>query len=225
MNMLFSVLQKPGKALRLAAQVARHGVPSYLLAREAIFERHGLQITWELMGLIGVVRRLRPQVVMEIGTRKGGTLFCWARSAMPDALLLSVDLPGGRYGGGQSENEANRFRGFLQSDQQLVCVRDDSHRPETLDQVKSVLGERSVDFLFIDGDHTFMGVAQDFEMYAPLVRPGGKVAFHDIAPHTDQSCGVDEFWRSVKDRYEHEEFVYDWKQGWSGIGVLKIPRT
>jgi predicted O-methyltransferase YrrM len=36
------------------------------------------------------------------------------------------------------------------------------------------------DFLFIDGDHTYQGVKQDFQMYSPLVKKGGIVAFHDI---------------------------------------------
>jgi hypothetical protein len=30
-----------------------------------------------------------------------------------------------------------------------------------------------VDFLFIDGDHTYEGVKKDFEMYSPLVRREG----------------------------------------------------
>jgi predicted O-methyltransferase YrrM len=41
---------------------------------------------------------------------------------------------------------------------------------------------KRLDFLFIDGDHTYEGVKQDFEMYTPLVRKGGLVAMHDIVP-------------------------------------------
>jgi len=42
--------------------------------------------------------------------------------------------------------------------------------------------------LWIDGDHTYEGVKADFEAWAPLVIPGGIVAFHDsldprLGPH------------------------------------------
>jgi predicted O-methyltransferase YrrM len=46
-----------------------------------------------------------------------------------------------------------------------------------------VLNEQNLDFLFIDGDHTYKGVKEDFEMYSPLVRKGGVIAFHDITKH------------------------------------------
>ena len=84
------------------------------------------------------------------------------------------------------------------------------------------LAGRQIDFLFIDGDHTYDGVKQDFEMYAPLVRPGGIVGFHDIAHHRPEAnCQVDEFWSEIKENYEHKEFLADPDQRWAGIGVLK----
>jgi len=36
-----------------------------------------------------------------------------------------------------------------------------------------------LDACFIDGDHTFDGVMSDWRFYAPMVRPGGFVVFHD----------------------------------------------
>jgi predicted O-methyltransferase YrrM len=44
------------------------------------------------------------------------------------------------------------------------------------------LKDNKVDFLFIDADHSYEGVKKDFEMYSPLVRKGGIIAFHDIIP-------------------------------------------
>jgi predicted O-methyltransferase YrrM len=45
-------------------------------------------------------------------------------------------------------------------------------------------GSVPVDLIFIDGDHSYEGVKQDFEIYAPLVRSDGLIAFHDILEHT-----------------------------------------
>ncbi len=40
---------------------------------------------------------------------------------------------------------------------------------------------REYDLLLIDGDHSYDGVRQDFENYAPLVRKGGIILFDDYA--------------------------------------------
>lgn len=37
----------------------------------------------------------------------------------------------------------------------------------------------SFDFVFIDGDHTYDAVSQDFELYLPKVKNGGLVFMHD----------------------------------------------
>jgi cephalosporin hydroxylase len=36
-----------------------------------------------------------------------------------------------------------------------------------------------VDFLWIDGDHTYEGCKADYENYSPLVVPGGLIGIHD----------------------------------------------
>ena len=102
-------------------------------------------------------------------------------------------------------------------------MRRDSHDPRTLEEVRRILGDEKVDFLFIDGDHTYEGVKRDFEMYSPLVKEGGIVAFHDICPHPPETkCEVSKFWNEVKQKYRHVEIVEDWNQKWAGIGVLYV---
>ncbi len=74
--------------------------------------------------------------------------------------------------------------------------------------------------LFIDGDHTYEGVKKDFDMYSPLVKKGGIVAFHDIVQVSDAGVEVARFWNEVKSSYQHREIIEDPQQGWGGIGVL-----
>jgi hypothetical protein len=67
------------------------------------------------------------------------------------------------------------------------------------------------------------------ELYAPLVRDGGLIAFHDVLPHTSvPGIEVDRFWRELRERYEHEEFVEPGSAlgfaQWGGIGVLRYRR-
>ncbi len=73
--------------------------------------------------------------------------------------------------------------------------------------------------MFIDGDHTYQGVKQDFQMYSPRVRKGGLVAFHDIATHDHTSgCEEDKFWNEIKPSYRNLEIIEKQDQKWAEIG-------
>lgn len=41
------------------------------------------------------------------------------------------------------------------------------------------LEDRSVDFAFLDGDHTFLGLLADLRAWWPKIKPGGYLAGHD----------------------------------------------
>jgi predicted O-methyltransferase YrrM len=179
-----------------------------------------IQVEEELASLLEDVKRLAPRTIVEIGTSMGGTLYLWTRLARPDAVIVSIDLPGGQFGGGYSPLRAPIYRRFAREHQALHLLRADSHEKSTLDRVKSLLGGEYIDFLFVDGDHTYEGVKQDWEMYSPLVRPGGLVVFHDVAGNYD-TTRVKRFWDEVKHGYQHREYMVH-PRGQYGIGVLFV---
>ncbi len=195
--------------------------PSELIARTFTYSDaflQPIQVEAELASLLEDVKRLNPHTIVEIGTSMGGTLYLWTRLARPDATIVSVDLPGGQFGGGYSPLRAPIYRRFAREHQKLHLMRADSHENSTLDQVKSLFGGRSIDFLFIDGDHTYEGVRKDWEMYSPLVRPGGLVVFHDVAGNYD-TTQVKRFWDGIKTDYQYREYMVH-PRGQYGIGVL-----
>lgn len=51
---------------------------------------------------------------------------------------------------------------------------------------------RSLDFVFIDGDHSYRGVRQDILNFRPKVKPGGILAGHDYRDSADVKRAVDE---------------------------------
>jgi predicted O-methyltransferase YrrM len=196
---------------------------SFLLDRVPTVLRT-VQIRSEILGLGRLVGARRPRVVVEIGTNRGATLWLWAKLAAPDAILVSIDLPGGIHGGGYRAWRTGLYRSFAGPGQTLHLLREDSHNTQTLDKLKAILGAIPVDFLFIDGDHRYEGVRQDFQLYSPLVRPGGLVAFHDVAQHkAEYDCQVDRLWTEVKPNFKHYEFIDDPGQGWCGIGAIEMP--
>jgi predicted O-methyltransferase YrrM len=177
----------------------------------------------EITELMKVLAKRKPRFLLEIGTARGGTLFLFTRVSSSDALIISVDLPGGLFGGGYPEWRKLFYESFAIHKQKMHLIRADSHALSTLNMVENILEGRKLDFLFIDGDHTYKGVKTDFEIYSKLVGKGGIIAFHDVCPHPPQTgCEVNLFWREIKDKYEYIEIVRDWKQGWAGIGVLYV---
>jgi cephalosporin hydroxylase len=188
------------------------------------------QVRWEFTQLLNHVQELRPQRVLEIGTANGGSLLPITRLAAPDAHIISVDLHHGEFGGGYPAWRIPLYKAFARSTQRLDLIRGDSHDHQTFERVRSLLGGVQLDLLFIDGDHTFDGVRQDFETYGPLVRAGGSIAFHDINPPTDTPsdgprCMVGEvpqYWREISQERDSEEFVAPSERGCFGIGLLHV---
>ena len=179
------------------------------------------QIPEEISQLLKVLENRKPKVVLEIGTANGGTLFLFSRILPKDAIIISIDLPEGKFGGGYPKWKIPLYKSFVKGNQKLYLLRKDSHQKETLNEVLKILSGNLLDFLFIDGDHSYEGVKKDFEMYSPLVKKRGIVSFHDVTPGKPKNVGgVPQFWKEVKSKYKHREIVKDWKQGGYGIGVI-----
>jgi len=181
-----------------------------------------MQVRSELLQFAEVVQAIRPSAFLEIGTRNGGTFFLLCRLADPRATVISLDLPSGAFGGGYTVFQIPLFQRMKMPGQKLHLLRADSHKAETRLRVTQALQGSSLDLLFIDGDHTYDGVKLDFEMYSPLVKPGGIVAFHDIVQVDVPDFGVSQFWGQVKSHHHHREIVEDQGQGWGGIGLVYL---
>jgi predicted O-methyltransferase YrrM len=173
----------------------------------------------ELAPLIGLLRTHRLETVVEIGTARGGTLWLWCRLADPEAVIVGIDLAA-----------APGLRSYAASQQTLRFLASDSHLAATREALVGILTGRPIDFLMIDGDHTYEGVRRDFELYSPLVAEGGLIAFHDIVrPSHQESCRVDVLWDEIKAGFRHVEIRERpgdraWEQ-WGGIGVLFQPSS
>lgn len=180
-----------------------------------------MQEKYEIKELLKIVKKKKPKIILEIGSARGGTLFLFSKYASKNATIISVDLPGGEFGGGYSKSRIPIFEKFIEKEQRLELIRNNSHLQSTKNKVLNILKNRKIDFLFIDGDHTYNGVKTDFNLYYPLVKKNGIIALHDIAKHPKETnCKVDVFWKEIKHNYKSKEIILDKKQGWAGIGVI-----
>ena len=178
------------------------------------------QIKSEIYSLMKILANEKPKKILEIGTAKGGTLFLVTKVLPKNAEIISLDMRGGSFGGGYAKWRQPLYKSFVSENQKLTLVLGDSHSEETLNRIKKILGYEKIDFLFIDGDHSYNGVKKDFDMYSPLVKKGGLIAFHDVVEHFDKTCRVSDFWGELKKKYKHTEIIESKQQGICGIGLI-----
>lgn len=219
-GLLRATLGRP-TSLRVADLFLRRPESFVRLARRTPFWPS--QDQEEIVSLLELLRERAPRSVLEIGTATGGTLYLFARVAAADATLVTVDI--------DQKCNPQLLRSFARKAQRLHSILGDSTAGGTVAAVHALLPQ-GVDFLFLDGDHSYEGVRSDFDQYRPLVRPGGMIALHDIVEDNTTrhgvatggySGGVPRFWREVRDRFVHREFVKDPRQDGLGIGVVFTP--
>jgi predicted O-methyltransferase YrrM len=166
----------------------------------------------ELLKVYLHVEKIKPKVIVEVGSWKGYSLKLLDDLYHPETLIgiesdKSVFLPELKY----------------------PMLFADSNKIETKQLLLRFLQSRKIDFLFIDGDHHYEAVKKDFELYSPLVRSGGIIGFHDVAlegknadGHSWDEIGVQvkRFWDEVRINYHNVE--YHGSSLGTGTGLLFI---
>lgn len=179
-----------------------------------------IQNSYEIVNAVEFVKNLNIVNFMEIGTNQGGTFYCWSKICVEDGLKISVDWTHqARWGTANFdiEHRNNILKGLGSN---VHIINGDSHSEAIYQQVKGIIGDDKLDFLFIDGDHSHLGVKLDYHMYKEFVREGGWIGFHDIKStemHHEQGCYVDYFWNELT----NEKIWFTSDSDWGGIGMIK----
>jgi predicted O-methyltransferase YrrM len=109
--------------------------------------------------------------VVEIGVWHGVTTKRLRAAMASDGELTAVDpFPVGRLGFSMPERIAHT---------EVARVPNAVVRWVRKTGAEAAAGHRSVDFVFIDGDHSEEGLLADWGAWSSLVEPGGIVALHD----------------------------------------------
>ncbi|HMG68859.1 MAG TPA: class I SAM-dependent methyltransferase, partial [Chitinophagaceae bacterium] len=86
----------------------------------------------------------------------------------------------------------------------------------TFDDARSYFTEKSIDFLHIDGLHTYEAVKHDFETWRSCLSENAIVLFHDINVR-EREFGVFRYWEELKKEHKYFEFDFGF-----GLGVIAI---
>jgi glycosyltransferase involved in cell wall biosynthesis/GT2 family glycosyltransferase/predicted O-methyltransferase YrrM len=173
-----------------------------------------MQIPLEIENLQLTVANHQPKIIVEIGTANGGTLARWLE--IPSAeIVISIDYPIGIHGGQGFEERTYVISDALEqtnlTNKQFYAINGDSKHPYLVARLEEILDGKKIDFLFIDGDHTYQGVKGDFDIYKQFLNENSIVGFHDIIDsefHAENNCFVSTLWSELKQKYESVEFMY-----------------
>lgn len=116
--------------------------------------------------LYRVVSQMQTPYGVEIGRLKGGSTLLLASAVGQGGKIISIDI---------APLEDTPLRRVLE---QLGLM----------DRVELITGdanlvtvEGSLDFVFIDGDHSYEGARKDHDRWTPRLKPGGIAIYHDMA--------------------------------------------
>lgn len=171
------------------------------------------QFSSEFDQLVAFYRELKPMTVLEIGTMHGGTLWHWLHQAPDGARVMNIDplmtnTPG--------MDLLRMWKSWAREGVEFKTIVGLSHDASARDDALEWLGGL-IDFLFIDGDHTYRGVKRDWDQYAGRAKV---IAFHDLIQHLPH-FGVHKLFGELKDKgYETREFYSQGNQRGGGIGVV-----
>jgi hypothetical protein len=170
-----------------------------------------------------IVRRLRPQTIVELGSYSGSSLaaFCQAVEAVGlNTKCFGIDLwKGDIHMGEFDESVYQGISNYMSRRYPDICILI---RQEFNDAV-NLFDDKSIDLLHIDGTHTYEAVSNDYYTWLPKISDRGVILFHDTNATYKTigvaagNFGVRDFFNFIKHQYPHFEFSHCY-----GLGVLLV---
>jgi len=130
--------------------------------------------------------------IIEIGVFEGFTTRWLSFKADPDAIVYGIDpFFKGRLGISWGEKIAIRYNRKALKEKKVIFIERFS--PDLADDLP-----RTVDYIFIDADHSLAGIMRDWIFWSDILTPGGIIALHDtlIAPNSPNELGSHRYFRS-----------------------------
>lgn len=112
---------------------------------------------------------------VEIGCYAGGSACLLLQRKNTNVISIDLGTPINPSIVSENVNKLNKHNN------KYNYIQGSSHDLNIFNKLNHYINE--IDILFIDGDHSFVGVIQDFEMYSKIVKKGGYIIFDDYNDH------------------------------------------
>ena len=127
-------------------------------------------------------RELGFQAGVEVGVERGQYSEVLCRSN-PGARLYCVDAWKAYKGYRDHVNQLKLDRFYTETTERLAPFKVSIVRGFSVDVAATRFEDGSLDFVYLDGNHSFENVAADLAAWSRKVRPGGIIAGHDFVRH------------------------------------------
>jgi glycosyltransferase involved in cell wall biosynthesis len=160
----------------------------------------------DLARLMQRVLEWKPRLIVEIGTRLGGTLFLWTRVATFDCHLVASGLPDRPI----PEERVPLFEAFGCGEQTIRSIT--RGEPAKLDyEMNKKCGDRLADFVFLNGRRPYDELKADLQRCLKWTRSGALIAWDGIRQfgfdETSLSGGM-RLWQELQPRFpRHAEYL------------------
>jgi predicted O-methyltransferase YrrM len=129
--------------------------------------------------LYALVRALRPETVVEIGSARGRSTCICALGCMENGKGKVYAIDPHKQNDWTDVGTSAHTLPFLRERLRLYDLEAQCEVIAATSRDAATGWHRPIDLLFIDGDHTYEGVRQDFELFRPWLTPDALVCFHD----------------------------------------------
>lgn len=175
----------------------------------------------------GLIRQIKPQVVLCIGSRYGFIPAVLAQACKDNGTgtVYFVDA-----GLDESCDHAYTGEGFWRTKQSLKVFEDyklGKHITTfvtTTKEFAKLYPELIFDYIYVDGDHSFKGAMFDYKTFWPKLRPNGLMVFHDVSIKEKLAEGEYGVYR-VLEKVQQKNAVITFPFLGSGLGIVqKTPK-
>jgi hypothetical protein len=190
-----------------------------------------LQRKAEMREMMKIATARSPEIVMEIGADKGGSLYHWCKIPTVECVI-ACEIRGTPY---------KHLFEYHFPDIKFLWLEASSYDPQTVRLVSSFLDSVPgiIDVLFIDGDKS--GFLKDFEVYLPMLSgfpvfmhdirdPGPKESFDELKKRgfkcttffdvSDWEEEARKFETGIPTSNEYQNWLRHWKGSSCGVGII-----
>jgi len=126
-----------------------------------------LNLPQDMFAIQEVIFQTKPKYIIEVGVAWGGGLLFYSTlmEALGGQKIIGIDvyIP---------DDLRERLFSHGKISDRLVLINQSSTDPQTIDQIKSIVGQSRDVLVLLDSFHTHDHVLKELQMYSPLVGKG-----------------------------------------------------